>query len=159
MAVAMMKWLKFFRAIVLRVPEGTDIPDEEVPGDHPIEEPDPLKKRIYKKKHKIMPIKPMWMATTAADYGRNAMEESLNVDQVPFNLENGARKLFVQARGGVAQISGNPQGEKRFGTLQLCIHGGIGAQVPLCMLFRGKGGCVGRRFSLLIVTIGKIQNQ
>ena len=50
------------------------------------------------------------------------------------------RKLFIQARGGVAQISGNPQGEKRFGTIQLCIHGGSGAQPPLCLIFRGKGG-------------------
>jgi hypothetical protein len=62
-----------------------------------------------------------------------------NVDQVPFNLDNSGRKTYIKAQSDEAVIAGQPGSEKRFGTLQVCLHAGItGPQPPLCMIFRGK---------------------
>ena len=52
-------------------------------------------------------------------------EQRLIVDQVPFNLDNSARRSYVHASGdGTEQVSGQPGAEKRFGTAQLCVHPG-----------------------------------
>ncbi len=73
------------------------------------------------------------------DFGRYPLDCRYNVDQVPFNLDNSCRRTFVQARSDTAVISGQPGGEKRFGTVQICVHGTGGEQPPLTLFFRGKG--------------------
>ena len=144
MAAAMSTWLHSFREVVIKLPKGMAPAAGEAPGDDQDERKNDPVKRIYKKKQKIADLSKkscIWKGVKPSEFGRYQLDERFNVDQVPFNLENGARKLFMESRGGIAQISGQAAGEKRFGTLQVCIHGGTSEQPPLTMIFRGKG-CV-----------------
>ena len=50
-----------------------------------------------------------------------------------------ARCSYTFLRDEMVSVSGITSGDKRFGTLQLCVHGGDGPQPPLGMIFRGKG--------------------
>ena len=64
------------------------------------------------------------------DYGRYQLNQRLNVDQVPFNLDNCARRCYVDKSTEQAQVSSLPGADKRFGTLQICVHPGEGHNSP-----------------------------
>ena len=54
------------------------------------------------------------------------------MDQVPFNLDQSARRVFVPAESDEpAQLSAPSGADKRFGTLQLTLHAGDNEQPPL----------------------------
>ena len=91
-------------------------------------------------KMRILPLEPKvprpvpWHA-----WGRYPPHMRYNCDQVPFNLDNSGRKTYIKAQSDVAVISGQPGSEKRFGTLQVCLHAGKSSQPPLTIIFRGGG--------------------
>ena len=56
------------------------------------------------------------------------------------NVDNQYRKTFVDvADTELVQVTGQAGADKRFGTLQVCCHGGRGPQPALEIWFRGKG--------------------
>ena len=61
---------------------------------------------------------------TGKDYGGYKPAQRIHIDQVPFSLDNQARRTFVHAsRSDMAMVSGAPGTEKRFGTAQIAFHG------------------------------------
>ena len=75
--------------------------------------------------------------------GRYKPNQRINVDQVPFNLDQSARKVFVPAESAEhAQLSAPSGAHKRFGTLQITLHQGTNEQENLGMIFRGKGAAM-----------------
>ena len=79
--------------------------------------------------------------TVPADYGTYQPHERLNVDQIPFELDNQAKRGYVMYdETQMVQISGPQDGTKRFGTIQMCAHAGYPKKaVRLAMFFRGEG--------------------
>ena len=74
------------------------------------------------------------------EWGRYKPNQRINVDQVPFNLDQSARRVFVPAESAEhAQLSAPSGADKRFGTLQMTLHAGDNEQPLLGMIFRGKG--------------------
>ena len=58
----------------------------------------------------MLPRSP-WKRVPASEYGEFQPDCRLNVDQVPFNLDNQARKTFVHKDDDqVVQVSGQPGG-------------------------------------------------
>ena len=53
------------------------------------------------------------------DFGKYSFEQRLNVDQVPFNLDNNASRSFFNVDDEKCQITGQSGADKRFGTLQV----------------------------------------
>ena len=89
---------------------------------------------------RILPIEPkVQQHVPWAAWGRYPPHMRYNCDQVPFNLDNSGRKTYIKAQSDVAVISGQPGSEKRFGTLQVCLHAGKSSQPPLTIIFRGGG--------------------
>ncbi len=77
---------------------------------------------------------------THSDLGYYQPCQRLNSDQVHFNLDNQPRKAYVPYETkDMVQISGPQDGNKRFGTLQLCLHPGPGKQPNAAMIFKGGG--------------------
>jgi hypothetical protein len=113
------------------------------------EKPSDLKrKRIYDKKlpayNKKVRMGPR-AKVYAQDFGKYPPHCRLNVDQGPFQLDNQARKGFVPHKGADhVQISGPTGGNKRFGTIQVCLHGGTRKfkQPKMCMFFKGAGNAM-----------------
>ena len=61
---------------------------------------------------------------TQSDYGVYKMWHRIHVDQIPFEIDQTARKTFVAAEtSDLAIVAGIPGGDKRFGTLQVAMHG------------------------------------
>ena len=79
--------------------------------------------------------------TRATDYGLFQPHQRLNVDQIPFELDNQARRSYVpHQESSMVQISGPSDGSKRFGTLQMTVHPGFPIPQPkLGMFFKGAG--------------------
>ena len=93
-----------------------------------------------RERERLLLPRSQWNRVPASEYGEFQPDCRLNVDQVPFNLDNQARKTLVHKDDDqVVQVSGQPGGEKRFGTAQICIHPGRGPQPKLCLFFRGQG--------------------
>ena len=65
----------------------------------------------------------------------------VNVDQVPFNLDNNPQCGYFAHDDEKKQISGPPGADKRFGTLQVAFHPGeMKVEQPyLAMIFNGQG--------------------
>ena len=62
------------------------------------------------------------------------------MSKVPFNLDLCARKAyFPMATAEHAQVSGQKAGDKRFGTMQICVHPGTAVQPRLAVIFAGAG--------------------
>ena len=77
------------------------------------------------------------------DFGKYQPHQRINVDQVPFILDNQPRKSYVSYKSADhVQISAPDGANKRFGTLQIAFHGGgrKKKQLRLMMFFRGEGG-------------------
>ena len=75
------------------------------------------------------------------EWGLYAPECRVNVDQIPFNLDQ-QRKCGYFAAGDVKKVVSGPTGsEKRFGTVQMCVHAGTKhfKQAQLALIFFGKG--------------------
>jgi hypothetical protein len=84
------------------------------------------------------------LKTVDDDYkgARYPMHGILNVDQIPFELDNQPRKCYVpHDTASMAQISGPKDGSKRFGTLQVLLHGAPppAKQARLAMFMKGGG--------------------
>ena len=84
-------------------------------------------------------VEPKRMKIPKQEWGKYPLEARVNVDQVPFNLDNNANRSFFHISDRKNQISGTPGSDKRFGTLQIAVHGGTGPLPPLCIIFKGKG--------------------
>ena len=140
---SMSKWLSLFRAVVIKPLPNQVV--EEVPAEAEgpaIEQEEEVSmpkapRTRYKQKMRILPLEPKvprpvpWHA-----WGRYPPQMRYNCDQVPFNLNNSGRKTYIKAQSDVAVISGQPGSEKRFGTLQVCLHAGKSSQPPLTIIFR-----------------------
>ena len=145
--VSMSQWLSFFRDVVIRpLPnqaiENMDTEHEVVPQEPEHEDPIAIgPKGRYRKRMRVLPIAPkIPIPVSRADWGRYPPHMRYNCDQVPFNLDNSGRNTYIKAQNDVAVISGPPGSEKRFGTLQVCLHVGLTtSQPPLTLLFRGAG--------------------
>jgi hypothetical protein len=93
--------------------------------------------------------RPKHVPITKRDYGKYQPAQRLNVDQVPFNLDNSAQRGYIPASAdGVVQVSGQPGADKRFGTAQVCLHPGPGPQPKLTLFFRGKGTVLAKEKAL-----------
>ena len=81
------------------------------------------------------------MKVYPADLGKFLAHQRANVDQVPFELDNQARKAYVKFdEASCVQISGPQDGCKRFGTLQMMMHPGFPIKQPkMGMFMRGAG--------------------
>ena len=75
------------------------------------------------------------------EWGEYPLETRLNVDQVPFCLDQSKGRAYFPVDDKACAIPGQTGADKRFGTLQLCIHGGAQekAQPKLAMIWFGKG--------------------
>ena len=145
----MRQWLCFLRDVVLKPvqPEMALQSDgEETQPEESVVEAAatdsaatlPQRRGPYRKKMRIMPEHSVPRPVPAADWGRYPPKMRYNCDQVPFNLDNSGRRTYIKAQSDVAVITGQPGSEKRFGTLQVCLHaGGNTAQPPLTIIFRG----------------------
>ena len=102
-----------------------------------------LRKRKYRKKHQTW-TKYVNVAKRqkcfSSDFGYYQLSQRLNVDSIPFNLDNQARKAFVPYETkDMVQISGPQDGHKRFGTIHMLVHPGSKKQAKLAMFFKGQG--------------------
>ena len=75
------------------------------------------------------------------EWGEYPLETRLNVDQVPFCLDQSKGKGYFPVDDKACAIPGQTGADKRFGTIQLCLHGGAQekAQPKLAMIWFGKG--------------------
>jgi hypothetical protein len=98
------------------------------------------RKGSYRKKMRVTPSEyQVPRPVPSSDWGRYRPRMRYNADQVPFNLDNSGRRTYVKPQLDVAVITGQPGSEKRFGTLQVCLHAGkYSVQPPLTIIFRGK---------------------
>ena len=143
----MSQWLSFFRDVVIRpLPnqaiENMDTEHEVVPQEPGHEDPIAIGPKVrYRKRMRVLPIAAkIPVPVSRADWGRYLPHMRYNCDQVPFNLDNSGRKTYVKAQTDVAVLFGQPGSEKRFGTLQVCLHAGLTTlQPPLTLIFRGAG--------------------
>jgi len=143
----MPKWLSLFRAVVIKpLPDQVveEIPEAEGSAVEEVEEEEVSVPKAptfrYKKRMRILPVEPKVQQNVPwAAWGRCPPHMRYNCDQVPFNLDNSGRKTYIKAQSDVAVISGQPGSEKRFGTLQVCLHAGKSSQPPLTIIFRGGG--------------------
>ena len=66
-----------------------------------------------------------------SDYGLYKMRHRIHEDQIPFEIDQTARKTFVAAEtSDLAIVTGIPGGDKRFGTLQVGMHGDLDLVQP-----------------------------
>ena len=143
--LSMSKWLAFFRAVVITPLPNQILDIESAAGaEHPDNDtvvPPVQQRGRYRKLMRVVPVvAPAPRSVPSAAWGRYPPHMRYNCDQVPFNLDNSGRKTYIKARTDVAVISGQPGSEKRFGTLQVCLHAGkCSSQPPLTMIFRGAG--------------------
>ena len=73
------------------------------------------------------------------EWGRFPRNQRFNGDQVPFNLDQSARKVFVPAASAEhAPLSAPSGADRRFGILQMLMHPGENEQPKLGMIFFGK---------------------
>ena len=80
--------------------------------------------------------------TTDDDFqGKYKPHALLNVDSIPFELDNQARRSYVPHQTqSMCQISGPTDGSKRFGTIHMCCHGAPAHPQPnLAMFMKGQG--------------------
>ena len=80
---------------------------------------------------------------SSKDFGKYQPHQRLNVDSVPFNLDNQAKKSYVHYKtADMVQVSAPDGSNKRFGTLHVCFHGGPAKkkQPRMMMICRGEGG-------------------
>jgi len=54
--------------------------------------------------------------------GRFLLSERYNVDSIPFNFDHNPKASFVDHKDELTQVSGTCGGDKRFGTIHLCVH-------------------------------------
>ena len=145
--VAMKKWLHFVRHIALQPPGAAHASAEDI-GDiasAAANVDEPTTQGVGKKRFKF--LKRMRKDPPAhsefrknRDWGVYGPRQRLNVDQVPFNLAHMPRKTFLDPGDASTQIViESPGSDKRFGTAQICLHGGPGAQPALTLWFRGRG--------------------
>ena len=93
----------------------------------------------------MLTYRPEQAGVREKDYGKYQPNQRLNVDQVPLNLDSAAARGFIPPEAdSVVQLTGQPGADKRFGTAQLCIHGGLGPQPKLTLFFRGKSTALAR---------------
>jgi len=79
-----------------------------------------------------------------SDYGEYKMKNRFHTDQSPFCLDGAHYKTYVNPKGqDCALVSGQPGAEKRFGTLQITMHGDPNSvQPPLGYCLSQPFGCV-----------------
>jgi hypothetical protein len=133
--LALVKWLHFLRADVFSQAEQDegDQQDERVPLGTKAPMSRKRKARVLREERAKV------TAPRQSEFGRFGPSQRLNVDQVPFVLDNNARRAFVQAGDELCQVSGQPGADKRFGTLQIAIHPGDLPQPRLTIIFCGAG--------------------
>ena len=125
MAVAMRKFVWFLRQIKKI---GYAVPDEfheeeesEVPDLEDVVMYDETKTKKYKKMDAVSDSQAVKEAKRlrTSEYGRFPFENTYNVDQVPFELDNNFRETYCKLSDQMAQMSAPCGANKRFGTLQV----------------------------------------
>ena len=79
--------------------------------------------------------------TTQADYGDFQPYQRINIDQIPYELDQQPKTSYVpHDTASMVQVSAPGDAGKRHGTIQMAIHPGFPVeQCNLAMFFRGKG--------------------
>ena len=81
--------------------------------------------RRYRKRRRLTrdPQKQLtWRAPTDDDWGRYDADRRLNMDQVPFNLDNAARRSYIQVRNETQVLKNGSQHEPLWNLMYASVH-------------------------------------